>query len=79
MVFELERQIMITENYQTLTPAYGKDYKSKAEVEKDFRDGKDFVLNSPMGTTYCSISDFAPKVTVNLRFAKLAKIHVVKV
>lgn len=28
----------------TLTPAYGRDYKSKKEVLEDFNAGKDFVI-----------------------------------
>lgn len=30
----------------TLTPAYGKDYKSKKEIEADLLAGKDFVARS---------------------------------
>jgi hypothetical protein len=29
----------------TLTPAYGQDYKSKAEALADFNADKDFILN----------------------------------
>ena len=29
----------------TLTPAYGRDYKSKKAAEDDFRADKDFILN----------------------------------
>jgi hypothetical protein len=38
-----------------LTPAYGRDYKSKAEVLAAWQAGKDFIL----ATTgqYCSIRD----------------------
>lgn len=28
----------------TLTPAYGRDYKSKAAVQADFDAGKDFII-----------------------------------
>jgi len=30
----------------TLTPAYGRQYKSKAAVQKDFDAGKDFIIAS---------------------------------
>lgn len=30
----------------TLTPAYGRDYKTKSGAQKDFDTGKDFILNS---------------------------------
>lgn len=70
---------MITQDYQVLTPAYGRDYKTKALVTQDFLDGKDFVLNSPMGATYCSIRDFAPNTLVNLRYKRLTLVVGVRV
>jgi hypothetical protein len=30
--------------YLTLVPAYGRDYKSKAEVQRDLDAGKDFII-----------------------------------
>ena len=41
----------------TLTSAYGRDYSTKAEVIADFRAGKDFIVNFPKGSIYCSIRD----------------------
>lgn len=38
-----------------LTPAYGRDYKSRAAAEADFHAGKDFVL--AMTGQYCSKRD----------------------
>jgi hypothetical protein len=35
-----------------LTAAYGRDYKNKAEVLKDWEDGKDFVLHTLRGSAY---------------------------
>jgi hypothetical protein len=63
----------------TLTPAYGRDYKSKAEVEKAFRDGKDFQYNSFNGSGYCSINDFAPGSKVQLRYKNIRSVTVVTV
>ena len=54
--------------YHTLTPAYGRDYTSKAKAEADLRSGKDFVLNAPQGTTYCSVRDFNKGDTLNVRY-----------
>lgn len=51
---------MITENYKTIVPAYGRDYTSKAKAELDFREGKDFDLRDFNSSGYCSIKDFAP-------------------
>ena len=63
---------MITEDYRVLTPAYSRDYKNKNEVEKDFRDGKDFI--DAITGRYCSIRDFQKGVIVNIRYWKLTKI-----
>ncbi len=30
----------------TLSPAYGRDYKSKAAVQKDWDEGKDFIIET---------------------------------
>jgi len=54
--------------YHTLTPAYGRDYNNKASAQKDLRSGKDFVLNAPQGTTYCSVRDFRKGDTLNVRY-----------
>lgn len=41
-----------------LTPAYGRDYKSKAEVLKAWEDGKDFYGHSlKYGNAYVNIHD----------------------
>ncbi len=68
----------------TLTPAYGRDYKSKAAVEADFKAGKDFVLNdmsSPHHGRYVNVQDArgAGWATVNLRYKRLTRVAVVKV
>jgi len=54
--------------YHTLTPAYGRDYTSKATAQKDLRSGKDFVLNAPQGVTYCSVRDFHKGDVLNVRY-----------
>ena len=62
----------------TLLPAYGRDYKSKKDAEKDFRDGKDFICADIWNSgRYCSIEDF-PNQTVKIRFCKKRKIIMVK-
>ena len=63
---------MITQDYQVVSPAFGRDYKSKAEAIADFVKGKDFILQ-PQGQ-YCSIRDFAPRVTVNIRYKKMTSV-----
>ena len=41
----------------TLTPAYGRDYKTGPDALADWLKGKDFVINNPEMRTYCSIVD----------------------
>lgn len=55
----------------TLTPAYGRDYNSKAAVIADFKAGKDFEANSPTASGKCSILDFPAGTQLNLRYRKL--------
>ena len=60
----------------TLTPAYGRDYKSAFGVLKDFTDGKDFIYNdisSPYVGKYCSIRDFKPGQRLKFRYAQLTE------
>lgn len=55
-----------------LTPAYGRDYKTKAEAEADFKAGKDFVTS--MGQ-YCSRRDFEIGTRIELRFKRMTLTH----
>ena len=68
---------MLTDNYRTLTPAYGRDYKNKASILADWNDGKDFVLE-PEGA-YINKEQVKKGVTVNIRYAQLRKVLPVKV
>ncbi len=34
--------------YLTVTPAYGRDYRTEAEVKKDWSEGKDFIIATVM-------------------------------
>lgn len=65
--------------YITLTPAYGRDYKKKSDVLADFEAGKDFILQSFMGSGYINKPQIAKGTTCNIRYGKLAKVAVVKV
>ena len=67
----------VTQNYCSLTPAYGRDYKSLKEVHTDFNDNKDFVME-PSGQ-YINREQFAKGVTVNIRYSQLRKVASVKV
>lgn len=44
----------------TLTPAYGRDYKSAKAAKEDLLSGKDFLINDithPFCGKYCSVRD----------------------
>lgn len=66
----------------TLTPAYGRDYKSAAAVRSDFNKGKDFLLNdvtSRWNGKPCSIRDFKVGTEIKLRYKKLTMVTIIKV
>lgn len=59
----------------TLVPAYGRDYKSRKEVETAFETGKDFQLASLFhGSGYVSKSDFEAGDKVTLRYKSLREV-----
>ncbi len=68
----------------TLVPAYGRDYKSKKEIEADLNAGKDFILNdmsSPYDGKPINKQNLieAGQTMVNVRYGKLRKVTIVKV
>lgn len=62
-----------------LTPAYGRDYKSLKDAQKDFDDGKDFRLNSYNGDCYISIRDFKEPQEIQVRYKKLTQVGFLKI
>lgn len=64
-------QRKIIQNYTVVSPAYGRDYKSKAAAIDDFKAGLDFRYHGFGGGAYCSIRDFSPGIIVNIRYKKL--------
>ncbi len=57
----------------TLTPAYGRNYKSAEEVIEEFSSGKDFVIRHPMhrwNNKYTSIRDMKLGEFIYLRYNK---------
>lgn len=66
--------------YWILTPAYGRDYKSRKEVVAALNQGKDFEIAAPMehGGRYCGLQDI-PEGSHNVRYKRLANVAVVKV
>ena len=66
----------------TLTPAYGRDYKSRKDVQADFDADLDFLDNSYGGSgkpiNKSQVKELGQK-TVNIRFKKLTQVSVIKV
>ena len=66
----------------TLTPAYGRDYNSQKAVEEDFNLDKDFIINditSPWNGKPCNKSSLGIGDTIQIRYAKLRKVIVIKI
>jgi len=66
----------------TLTPAYGRDYKSKAEVTAAWDSGKDFQIASvgPYMGAYVTKRELAGKEKeVSIRYARLSKVVIIPV
>jgi hypothetical protein len=65
----------------TLTPAYGRDYRTEAAVLKDWHAGKDFRISdvsSRDNGRYCSVRDFPDGYSHKLRYNKLADFVIVE-
>ncbi len=64
--------------YITVTPAYGRDYKAKAEVLKAWDEGADFRVQDPFLSGYMNKDDKPAGSQVSIRFARLTKICVIR-
>ena len=70
--------------YHTLSPAYGRDYQDGELAAEAFTTGRIWEHNCAgvcerSGGRYCSVRDFAPGATVQLRYRQQRNIKVVKV
>lgn len=54
----------------TLSPAYGRDYKSKAALLADFDADKDFEIRSLDGSGYVNKSQLTKPVSITFRYKK---------
>lgn len=64
----------------TISPAYGKDYKSGKEAIEAFQAGKDFRIESgPYTGRYCSKRDLPKGTEVTIRFKRLQECVLVTV
>lgn len=63
----------------TLTPAYGRDYRSSSAAIEDFEAGKDFIYHdpsSPYDGKPCSIRDFPNGGDIKIRYNNLRSLTV---
>lgn len=60
--------------YLEVTPAYGRDYKSQAEVKKAYAEGQDF--HSPMEGYVNKQDAERDGIKLMIRYAKLQKVIV---
>lgn len=65
----------------TLTPSYGRDYKSAKAVKADFDANKDFTIASvgPHMGRQANKADLKGQGSITLRYAKLTKCVVIKI
>jgi hypothetical protein len=66
---------------ETLSPAYGREYKSRLGIWSDLMDNKDFVCNPGRKGTYVNLPQLIElKVTeFNVRYSRMTKITVFKI
>lgn len=65
--------------YLTVSPAYGRDYRSKKEVQAAWDAGQDFIVQDIMSGGYVSKNDSLPEGTVVMaRYARMTKIAEIK-
>tara|TARA_R110000824_G_scaffold44703_25_gene129920 strand:- start:494 stop:706 length:213 start_codon:yes stop_codon:yes gene_type:complete len=64
----------------SLTPAYGRDYKSRSEVSEAWHKGQDFIINE-IGNRWdgkpMNINQTAPGDSFEVRYSNLRKVAVV--
>lgn len=64
----------------TVTPAYGRDYRSRAAAVADWKAGRDFILEdvwSSWNGKPFSIRDTTPGEVIRIRYAKRARVVLV--
>jgi len=64
----------------SVVPAYGRDYKSKKEVQEAFDANKDFTINDLFGGNdgrAVNKQDLQPGDVLNVRYKKLTQVAVI--
>ena len=75
-MLSLCQQAQLVKHMKTLTPAYGRDYKSAREAKHDYYMGKDFVfnqVNNKWDGMKCSCRDFVNE-TVTIRYHRQQRV-----
>jgi hypothetical protein len=62
-----------------LLPAYGRDYKSKREILRDFNGGKDFILSHLSSSGYINKEQIEVGTFIEFRYNRLQKLFIHKV
>ncbi len=63
----------------TVTPAYGRDYKSKAAALADWDAGKDFIISTTgQSVNKPNVARYSPGEEVRIRFNKLRSVVIVQ-
>lgn len=71
----------MSNTFTTLTPAYGRDYKSASDAQADFNAGLDFIFHdvtSRYDGKPCSIRDFPDGTDIKIRFNSMRSLVVFK-
>lgn len=64
--------------YLSAVPAYERDYKSAKAVREDWAAGKDFLIQDMTASGYINKDDKPADVVLNVRYARLTKVAVIK-
>ena len=65
--------------YYECIPAYGRDYRNKKDLLRDYHDGKDFqiVTMGPDSGRYINKEQVTKGMTLNIRYDRLRKVAVI--
>jgi hypothetical protein len=64
--------------YLSAVPAYGRDYTSAKAVREDWAAGKDFLIQDLTASGYVNKDDKPADVQLNIRYARLTKVAVIR-
>ena len=66
---------MFNSGHIVVTPAYGRDYRSKRTLMTDWKAGKDFIMQ-PSGMAIGINDDLSDISSIEFRYSGLRKVHV---